>query len=81
MAEQKVETKKTKIKLLADAMIDGELRGPGYVAEVSDEVAKELCDRTFDGYHPFYGTKPEIGPLMASDPLARQKLVRAVRIQ
>jgi hypothetical protein len=54
----------------------------GNTVMVSEEEAKELCDRKWNGFHPFYGTMPEIGPLMegAPNPLERRKIARAVRV-
>lgn len=75
-------SKKIKIKVLRDCMVDGQIRLPGTVLEASEEEAAMLCDTKFTGYHPFYGTMPEIGPLMDGlpNPLERRELVRAVRV-
>ena len=73
--------KKVKIKLVRDASINGEVFKPGTVHEVDEATAKELCDRKIPGYMPFYGHKPEVEVLHPNgDVLARQELVRAVRV-
>ncbi len=74
--------KMVRVKVLRDVMAGGEIRLPGTVLEVSETEAKELCDVTFRGYHPFYGMMPEIGALMGDvpNPLQRKQIARAVRV-
>lgn len=81
-AAQAATAKKVKIKLLRDAMIGKNIELAGTVHVVDEATAKELCDKKFPGYHPFYGTMPEIGPLMGDvpNPLVRKEIVRAVRV-
>lgn len=76
------EAKTVKIKVLRDCIVDEQIRLPGTVIMASESEAKELCDIKYRGYHPFYGTMPEIGPLMgdAPNPLGRKEIVRAVRV-
>jgi hypothetical protein len=78
--EKDVVGKKVKIKAIQPIQYQNQVYQPGSVVEVDEEAAKEFCDRRFDTYMPFYGTKPEIGPLMPKDPLARGVIVRAERI-
>ncbi len=77
-----IAAKNIKIKILRDCKIDGQIRLPGHELLVSEADAKEFCDKTFPGYHPFYGHMPEIGGLMGdmANPLDRKKITRAVRI-
>ena len=80
-----VVVKKVKIKALRDIAVpslDNAIILKDQVVEVTEAEAKEYCDRKFDAYSPFYGTKPEIGPLAESgaDPLARRVITRAVRV-
>ena len=79
--ETKEVAKKQKIRLLQDCYIGDNLVRSGTEVEVDQDIAAEFCDKTFDGYHPFYGNQPEM--VMAPgefNPLARKKIVRAVRI-
>ncbi len=76
---------KVKIKTLRDICVPSlgdAIIKPNEVVEVTEAEAKEFCDRKFDAYSPFYGTKPEIGPLSEGgpDPLARKIITRAVRV-
>lgn len=80
--------KKIKIKLLRDCLIGTEIMRAGTVQMVDEATAAEFCDRKFKGYDPYYGYKPEIGPLMGvdehghplPDPLLAKTIVRAVRV-
>lgn len=80
---------KVMIKLLRDAQVGpNNIQKAGWSGPVDKETADELCDKSFDGYIPAYGTLPEIGPLTAHvpgmenmpNPLARHMITRAVRI-
>lgn len=92
--------KKVKIKILRDCIVGtvlnedgsikklGDVKLPGTICEAPEWEAKMLCDTVFLGHHPFYGTMPEIGPLMGVDdngkplpnPLARKQIRRAIRV-
>jgi hypothetical protein len=78
----KAPEKKVKIKLLRDAIVNGSTLRAGAIVETDEKTAAELCDRGLPGYHPFYGTMPEIGPLMGDspNPLERKKIFRAMRV-
>ncbi len=54
---------------------------------LTPDEAKEMCDRKFEGYIPVYGYVPETfngmlleGVNLGYDPMARQQIVRAVRV-
>lgn len=81
-AAEAAPVKMVRIKVLRDCMASGEIRLPGTIVEVTEKEAQTLCDTKYKGYHPFYGTMPEIGPLMGDipNPLGRRELVRAVRV-
>lgn len=81
-----------KVKALRDFAIDrkdaeGKIKSfivsPGQEALLTEEEAKEVCDREFEGYMPFYGYAPAFAGMLSDDgrdPLARQKIVRGVRV-
>lgn len=71
---------KVKIQIVRASLIGEVIHEPGQIVEVSEAVATELCDKTFQGYHPFYGHMPEIGPLLEANPLQRKQIVKAVRV-
>lgn len=74
-------SKKVKIKLQRDCLIEGNIQKAGSVLMVSEDDAKEFCDRHFDGYIPAYGTLPEmLREPGQPGPLDRQKITRAVRV-
>lgn len=54
----------------------------GEVVLLSEDEAKEFCDKVFAGYIPAYGYMPEIGPLLEGqpNPLERKQIVRAERV-
>lgn len=86
--------KLVKIKILRDCAVGtifnedgsikvaGQVKLPGTICEVTEKEAAELCDTYYHGYHPFYGTMPEIGPLLGDvpNPLVRKKIARAARV-
>jgi hypothetical protein len=79
--EEEKKEKKVKIKLLRDCMIGEQIEPANSIHMVSEARAKELCDKSFPAYEPYYGNKPGIvGIEGQADVLARQKIVRAVRI-
>lgn len=80
---------KVRIKLLRRCLINKRLCEKGTEHMVSEDIAKELCDRKVAGYHPVYGYLPEVGPLMTEEysgqpamnnPMDRKQIVRAVRV-
>lgn len=81
MQTQKETTKmvaptKVKIRMMRDAAIEGNIVKEGTVVEVTEEVAKEMCEVGFDGPPQFRGTRD------ANDPTAKPiKIYRAVRLQ
>lgn len=75
--------KKVKIKAIRSIQVGGHIHEPGSIVEVTEDEAKEFCDRKFAGYMPFYGTKPESNAMLnegAPDPLATKQIVRAKRV-
>lgn len=87
-SETKKPEKKVKIRVLRDCMVGDMIYTPGTIVEATESQAAELCDKGFDGYQPYYGYAPEIGPLMGVDskgqaipnPLERRKIYRAERV-
>lgn len=75
-----VEKKMVKIQLMQDCMVNNAVQLKGAVVLVDEDRAKQLCDRKFPGYAPFYGYKPSFEGLMEGDPLAEKKIVRAIRV-
>lgn len=70
-----------KCRVLREFEIDKQLQRVGSIVMLTEDEAKEFCDRKFAGYHPFYGYMPEIGPLMEGEnPLQRKEIVRAERV-
>ncbi len=71
-----------KIRTIRECLIGDKIVPGNTEVMATEEEAAEYCDKKFQGYHPFYGHMPEIGPLMGnvSNPLERRDLVRAVRV-
>ncbi len=78
-AEAKAQ-KKVKIKLLQDCIIGKDIKLKGTIVDVEESRAKELCDKKYPGYPPFYGYKPSFDGLLDHDPLATKKIVKAIRV-
>lgn len=76
-----VSSKKVKIKALYPICVDGQtVLEKGTEVEVTEEVAKEFCDREFETYYPFYGYAPEAPDPELNKSLQRKKIIRAVRL-
>lgn len=87
MSEPKVETKpegkaskQVKIKLLRDCVIGKDVKKAGSFCEVDEEIAKEYCDKSFDGYMPIYGYAPQAVETETENAMARRKIFRAERV-
>lgn len=79
--------KNVKIEIKRDCTVDGKTIRPGVQVMVTEEVAKELCDRKYPGKHPFFGYAPaeipgseNARPSGMPSPYGRQPIVKAVRV-
>lgn len=72
-----------KIKVIRPIEIDKKIFSPNAEVMVTEEEAKEYCDKTFAAYHPFHGYMPHTEGLQdegVHNPLSRKQIVRAVRL-
>lgn len=67
--------KLVKIKTLRDIMVGDQIIKPDQEVMVTEEQAKEFCDKTFTGPHQFRGERDEVE---AKQSIA--KITRAVRL-
>lgn len=69
---QMIAKKKVKILTQRPISVDGKIVEPGQTLEVSEDEAKEFCDRSFQSFYPFSGERYEDA--------TPAKIFRAVRV-
>ena len=71
------QTRMVKCKALTDIRLDGRKDTPNFLAgaivELTEDEAKEFCDKEFVGYHSHSGSMPDAAA-------TRTKVRRAVRL-
>lgn len=80
-AKEMKKEKKVKIELIRPCIIEGQIQNTGQFL-VSEDEAKEFCDRKFKGPTQYYGTRENVDPLTGQpEPSVKAvEIVRAKRI-